>query len=501
MSSAKPGVAIIGSGIAGIASAIRLAVQGFAVTVFEKNNYPGGKLTSLSKDGFHFDAGPSLFIQPSNIEELFQLANEPLEPYFKYKPLPVACKYFYEDGTIINAYADKIKFGQELQQKTGEQPVAIKTYLEASEKIYRHIGSIFLNYSLHRFDSIKKANILNALTHIRAKYLFQTLDQVNAGSFSNAHTVQLFNRYATYSGSNPYKAPGMLSLIPHLEYNEGVFYPEGGMISITNALYQLALKKGVKFYFNTAVDSIIYDKGKVKAVKTAKRETEAGIIISNMDVYYTYKKLLGDDKTASKLLKQERSSSALIFYWGINREFSNLDLHNIFFSSNYKEEFEYLFTLKKIYADPTIYINITAKCEAGIHAPPGKENWFVMINVPANDGQDWNVLKQQARALIISKLNRMLQTDLGDFIEVEESLDPVSIDDKTSSYMGALYGTSSNSKNAAFLRHPNFSRTIKGLYFAGGSVHPGGGIPLCLKSAKIVSEIIETDQKKWKAHQ
>ena len=143
----------------------------------------------------------------------------------------------------------------------------------------------------------------------------------------------------------------------------------------------------------------------------------------------------------------------------------------------------------------TVYINITSKCEPGLQAPLGKENWFVMVNAPANVGQDWMEYKDLSRKLIIDKLNKVLKTNMEEFIEAEEVLTPETIESKTASYMGSLYGTSSNGKMAAFLRHPNFTNDLKGLYFVGGSVHPGGGIPLCLQSAKIMSEIVRKDYK------
>jgi len=487
---------IIGAGIAGLATAVRLSVQGFEVDVFEKNACPGGKLNSININGFQFDAGPSLFLQPSNIEELFSIANEKLGDYFQYQSVPVACVYFYEDGTCITAYTNKTALVKELEQKLGEAPESIKHYLENAEKLYKNVGSIFLNHSLHKPSTLLHAPWRKALASVKAKHLFNTLHQVNRSSFANEKTVQLFNRYATYNGSNPYKAPGMLSLIPHLEYNEGVFYPAGGMISITNAIYQLALKKGVKFHFNTPVKEISVVDQKVSGVIAGVNNVNADIVVSNMDVYFTYKHLLNNKKKAAKLLKQERSSSALIFYWGIKKTFPELDLHNIFFTADYEAEFDHLFNKQTLYYDPTVYINITAKYEPGIHAPEGKENWFVMINAPSNNGQDWDELKLLARNFIIAKLNRLLKTDIENLVEAEAVLDPVAIENNTSSYMGALYGTSSNSRNAAFLRHPNFSKEIKGLYFAGGSVHPGGGIPLCLKSAGIVSDIIASDKKK-----
>ncbi len=488
---------IIGAGIAGLASAIRLAVQGFEVEVFEKNDYPGGKLSHFSIDDFQFDAGPSLFTQPQNIEALFTLADEPIEEYFEYQQVPLVCKYFFEDGTIVNAYADKQKFAKELHEQIGEDENKLIDYLQQSEKLYQNVGTIFLNHSLHKRKTLRKANITKAIASVSLRHLFTSMNDVNQKHFTKNKTVQLFNRYATYNGSNPYQAPGMLTLIPSLEYNQGTFYPKGGMIAITKALYRLALKKGVQFHFNKPVQHIIHHEKKVAGVVAANQNHYADIVVSNMDVYFTYKYLLNDEIKSKKVLKQERSSSALIFYWGIDKIFDELQLHNIFFTEDYKKEFDHLFVSKKLYQDPTVYINITSKYEPGIQAPIGKENWFVMINVPANIGQQWESFKQQARKNIITKLNRILKTDIESLIICEEILDPVLIESKTSSYMGSLYGTSSNSTLAAFLRHPNFTNAIRGLYFVGGSVHPGGGIPLCLQSAKIMSELVTDDVKKY----
>lgn len=498
--STHPKAIIIGAGIAGLASAIRLAIQQFDVTVFEKNNYPGGKLTHFALNGYQFDAGPSLFTQPENIVELFELAGEPVSAYFAFEKVPVSCKYFYENGTVINASADATAFAKEMSLKTGESPEKVLSYLKQSEKIYDNIGKVFLNHSLHKRKSILKAPLAKAIKATRLRFMLGSLNALNNNHFSRPESVQLFNRFATYNGSNPYKAPGMLSLIPHLELNQGTFYPKKGMKSITEALYQLAVKKGVKFYFESPVQRIINDGGQAKGVVANGINHPADVVVSNMDVYFTYKHLLNDENAAKKLLRQERSSSAVIFYWGIKKEFPELELHNIFFSRDYKEEFRHLFELKNISDDPTVYINITSKMESG-QAPEGKENWFVMVNAPANSKQDWEMLKKQCRQAVIQKLNRILNIDIESCIEVEETLDPVKIERQTSSFMGALYGASSNSRFAAFLRHPNFSPAVRGLYFAGGTVHPGGGIPLCLKSAKLVSELIEADSKEPVNHQ
>ena len=169
-------------------------------------------------------------------------------------------------------------------------------------------------------------------------------------------------------------------------------------------------------------------------------------------------------------------------------------MHNIFFSEDYKTEFDAIFNEKTVDKDPTVYINISSK-EETTDAPEGHENWFTMINVPSNTGQDWERIIEEARDNIILKLSRILKEDISKLIAFESILDPRTIESNTQSYQGALYGASSNNKFAAFLRHPNFKRTINNLYFCGGSVHPGGGIPLCLLSGKIVSDLIESNNQ------
>lgn len=490
---------VIGSGVAGLAAAVRLAVQGFSVSVYEKNASPGGKLSAFEKDGFKFDSGPSLFTQPQNIEALFELANEPIQDYFTYNKIDIACKYFYENGTQIIAYTNANLFAEELEKTVGENANTVKNYLATSEKMYDNIGTIFLNHSLHKKRTWLHVRILKAFKTVKFTYLFKSLGNYNK-LFKAKETQQIFNRFATYNGSNPFKAPSMLSLIPHLEQNQGTFYPVGGMINITNALYKLALKKGVQFSFNANVQSIICPANTAQGIVVNNNNIFADIIVSNSDVYYTYKNLLNNQSKAQHVLKQERSSSAFVFYWGINKNFKELGLHNILFAENYEKEFETIFKTKTLHNDPTIYINITSKEDTG-QAPTNSENWFVMINVPADTNYDAAKLKVLAKKNIVEKLNRILQTNIEEHIIFEDILHPQTIESNTSSYLGSLYGTSSNSILAAFFRHKNFFSGIKNLYCCGGSVHPGGGIPLCLKSAKIVSDLVQSDFKnKRKVH-
>ena len=475
---------IIGAGLAGIATAIRLAVKGYKVEVFESNDYPGGKLAEIKQSGFRFDAGPSLFTMPQYVDELFELAGKDTLQFFRYQKLNTICKYFYEDGSSITAYADEEKFINEVSETD-----ALRKYFKNSSRIYKLTNHVFLEQSLHRLKTYLNWNAIKTLFNLSQIDAFRTMHHANAGFFKDDRLVQYADRYATYNGSNPYQAPATLNVIPHLEQHFGAYFPEKGMYNIVESLVRLTESLGVKFHYKSFVERIILKDKQAVGIKVNEKSVEADIVVSNMDVWFTYHKLLADHPNLypEKILNQERSSSALIFYWGIKKQFPELDLHNIFFSADYKAEFDHIWQKQTIYDDPTVYINISSKQKPD-DAPTGCENWFVMINVPSNTGQDWDKLINETRANIQAKLSRILKTDIAELIISESILDPRLIEGKTSSYQGSIYGTSSNSRFAAFLRHANRSSQIKNLYFCGGSVHPGGGIPLCLLSAKIVSE-------------
>ncbi len=481
---------IIGAGIGGIATSIRLAVQGFNVSVYEANSYPGGKLTSFEEKGYRFDMGPSLFTMPQFVEELFLLAQKPIKDYFSYTQKDVVANYFYEDGTTFTAYANQKKFIDSATKTFNVKSEELEKYFEESKKKYDLTASIFLEKSLHKAATYFSKETLKALVFSSQLGINTSLSAYNSKSFTDERLVQFFNRFATYNGSSPYKTPGIMSMIPHLEQYYGTYYPKGGMQSITSSLTKLAEDLGVKFHYNSLVDQVIVEQNKIKAIRVKGERIEADIVVSNSDIVPTYRKLLKTQKAPEKILKQPRSSSALIFYWGIKGTFPELDLHNLFFSADYKGEFEQIFEHNTIGDDPTVYVNISSK-EEKEDAPDGCENWFTMINVPSNTNQNWDELIEKARKSILKKLSRLLNIDIEPLIEFEQILEPRTIESRTQSYQGALYGASSNNKFAAFLRHPNFKSNIKGLYFCGGSVHPGGGIPLCLLSGKIVADLIE----------
>ena len=486
-----PKAVVIGSGIAGLACALRLGKMGFDVNVFEANAYPGGKIHNLTLDGYRFDTGPSLFTMPHLVDELFELYGEDPKDHFDYIQKDKICNYFWEDGTRFSAYADRSVFIESALKTFDVTAKELEKYLEKSKMKYDLTAPVFLEKSLHKSQTYLSLETIKSFFLAHNLDITKSLHETNTKSFKDRKLVQFFDRYATYNGSSPYKTPGIMSMIPHLEMHYGTYLPKGGMRAITDSLYRFAVSQGINFHFEESVEKILHDQKNVNGIRTCHGEYPADLVISNADVFTSYKNMLQDLTPPNKLLHRERSSSALIFYWGIKKSFPELDLHNVIFGGNYEHEFRQIFEHKTIGEDPTVYINITSK-EEYQDAPKDCENWFVMVNAPGNFDQDWDTLITQTRKNIQHKINTVLNTDIARHIEVESILDPKTIESGTKSHRGALYGASSNSRFAAFLRHPNFASKVRGLYFCGGSVHPGGGIPLCLLSAKIVSELVET---------
>jgi phytoene desaturase len=484
-------VAIIGAGTGGMASAIRLAKLGYEVSVFEANDFVGGKVNEKWIGSYRFDMGPSVFTEPVLIDELVSMCSK--DPsFFSYRQLEESCRYFFSDGQQVIVPSGTKQTAQIFESAFGESRQGTERFLKRLSRNYQALYPVFIAASLHRRNQWMNKGIWKAIARIPFYGMATSMSVVNRRTFRNPKSAQLFNRIATYNGSSPYRTPGLLNIISHLEFNEGPAMPIGGMVSISKTLHQLCLELGVTFYLGERVDEIKHSENRVIGIRSTKQDFPCELVVSNMDVHFTYERLLKGLHYPAKILNQEKSSSAIVFYWGMKASFDQLGVHNILFAEDYKAEFEAIFTTKTRYADPTIYVHITSKVEKG-DAPEGSENWFVMVNAPINVGQDWDAFVAETRKSCIAKLSKALGQDIESFIEEESHNEPRKIESVYFGKQGSIYGNSSNSAFSAFYRHPNFSKTLKGLYFAGVTVHPGGGIPLALNSAKIVERCVRED--------
>jgi phytoene desaturase len=277
-----------------------MSVKGFDVEVFEANAYPGGKLSEFNLNGYRFDAGPSLFTMPQYVDELFEIAGKTPSNHFKYQKLDEVCRYFWDDGTQLVASSDVNLFAAEIEQNTKSTQQEIKDFLAKSEKIYNITHQVFLEKSLHKISTFLNTQTFKSFLRIFEIDAFRTMSKANESFFSDEKMIQYANRFATYNGSNPYQAPATLNVIPHLEQHFGAYFPEKGMVDITNSLVGLAKELGVKFHFNALVDEILVKNKKVIGVKVNHQIHRCEHVISNMDVYFTYKKLLKDEAQPQK---------------------------------------------------------------------------------------------------------------------------------------------------------------------------------------------------------
>ncbi len=483
-------VAIIGGGLGGLTAAIRLAHQGFQVQLFEKNESLGGKMNQWIADGFRFDTGPSLLTMPFVIDELFDSIGENRSDYLEFVPIDPICRYFWEDGSTLDAKVDVPKMIDEIKKFSADDANRYEDFFVYTKRIYDITAHVFLFKPMHEIKRLVNWQTFIKLFQAPQIDPFRTVHQSVSRYFKHPKLVQLFDRYATYNGSNPYQAPATLNIIPYVEYGLGCYYINGGMYQLVNSLKRLAGKFGLKIHTATTVEKILHERNRVQGIQINGEKISADFVISNADVVVAFNELIdGFPNKQEKLNRLEPSLSAVVFLWGIENQHPKLAQHNIIFTADYELEFKQIFEQKQVPDDPTIYIAITSKLDPD-HAPASGENWSVLINVPyLNENLNWETEIIRLKKVILEKLNK-IGIDILEKIKFEKIITPQDFYDQYRSNRGSIYGISSNDRMTAFRRPANRSREIKGLYFAGGSTHPGGGVPLAMLSGKMCAELV-----------
>jgi phytoene desaturase len=486
-------VAVIGGGLGSLSGAIHLARMGFGVQLFEQNDRLGGKVNELVMDGYRFDTGPTLLTMDFVIDDLFRLAGFERSEFLEFVPVDPICRYFFPDGSIMDASADMDRMTAAVESLSSGQGDAYGKFLEYCKQIYDFTADIFLFTPIHEIRKMLGRGDLSTLLNLRKMDPFRTMHQGICRFFSDRRLIQLFDRYATYTGSNPYKAPATLNIISYVEHGLGGYYIKGGMYRLVEALEKVADRLGVEINTSAKVEKILWESGKVKGIGVKGEKISTDYVLCGTDVVIAYNSLIdGLNRRRGKLNQLEPSLSGMVFLWGVKKIHPDLAQHNIVFSSDYEREFEQIFGELRAPDDPTAYISISSKTDPE-HAPSNSENWFVLLNMPHLPDKDhiidWVTQTERMRETVFSKL-RKIGIDISRHIETEMIYTPEDLLSLYSSNRGSIYGISSNSKTTAFKRHANRSRDIEGLYFAGGSVHPGGGIPLTILSGKMAAELI-----------
>jgi len=490
-------VVIVGGGLGGLAAGMVLSHNGFKVTILEKNNTLGGKLQEIhSTNGYNFDVGPTLITLPFVFENLFKQVGRSLDDYLKLIPLEVSCQYHFRDHSTFNAYTDPQKFKKEFKHVFSDKPEAWELYYGYIKRIYEATKDNFIFNPL-TLGALFKQNPLNFF-HIDA---FSKVHAANERYFHDPRVQQFLNRFPTYVGSSPYIAPATLNVIPYVELAFGSYTIKGGLYRLVDAFKTVCEEEGCHIHLNQEVQQILVENKKVNGVKLKSGETiPCDAVVSNSDAAHTYLNLLNCDEHTyikpGKIKKWEPSCSGFILCLGINKQHCELEHHNIFFSENYKQEFNEIFKKTTPASQPTIYVSISSKTNPK-DAPKSCENWFVLVNAPhTTDKVDWEKIKYAYRDQILAELEHFGFYNLKDHIKFEYILTPKDLQTRYHAFHGAIYGTSSNKRTSAFLRPKNRSPYVKGLYLATGSAHPGGGTPMVTLSGTFAANLLMQDMKK-----
>jgi len=469
---------VIGGGVGGLAAAIHLARAGVRTRLYERGERVGGKLREVAVGGRTFLAGPSVFTMKWVFDELFAGR---LADYLTLDPVDPFCRHFFADGSQLDLHTDEERSRSAIERFAGARDArGYLVFRKQAAKIFDIVRGPFMERPIPPLYEFLSPRALLQMTQIDG---LRTLQRAVEEHFSDPRLRQLFGRYATYNGSSPYHAPATLAVIAHVENAYGIFQPKGGIVRLAQALETLARELGVEIETGVDIDQILVENDRAVGVRRRSGGVErAHAIVANCDVAHVFEHLLpptrATRKAADKYADEELSLSAYLLLAVAKPAPLDLLHHNVFFSRDYRREFDELIVQRRPPEDPTVYLCVE------------DERHFFLTNAPPLDGRgariDWSVEGPPCRERILRTLARHGWTlD----VEAEQSIDPREHADRFPSSRGALYGLASNSRSAAFKRPPNQVPAVAGLYLAGGTVHPGAGLPMVCLSARIATQL------------
>jgi phytoene desaturase len=480
----KRRVGVIGAGLGGLAAAVQLAHAGCAVTVFEKNERPGGKLNLVEDAGFTWDTGPSRLTMPQALEDLWQSVGRRLEDDLTLIPLHPAVRYRWRDGTVIDEDAE-----------FWNRPQAAH-YLAHAAKVQEFIGESFLKNPVAQWWRMPGFRHVSKLRHLPKVLTCKTMDGIARKHLADPHLVQIFNRYAACIGSSPYLAPGYCSLIPYLHAKQGSWYVKGGLHRIVLALEKLAREFGVEIRLNSEITGLHTQPGRYQLAIEGVWEKFDGVIC-NMDALHAYEHLLprtaGEQFRRKHLGRDPLSSSAFLLFLGVKKKYDGLAHHNVFFPDDARREFHQLFTERQAAENPAISLTVSSRTDSTL-APEGCDNWLVNVSAPALQSRSsWKNMGEHYGDRIILELEQIGFPGLRNEIATRHCFTPSNFRSRYRAYAGSLCGFATHGRLSPWVRPRPQLEHWKGFSFAGSSVHYGGGIPVVLASAGIAAQQLLRD--------
>lgn len=484
-------VIVIGGGLGGISAAIRMAQHGFKVQLFEQNNYIGGKLNRLEHKGFGFDLGPSILTMPYIFERLFKNSHKNMSDYVAIERLSLQWRSFFPDGEKIDLYDNSEETMLYNNQFTDKDKQELAQFYMYAERIHRFTERGYFNLGLDGLTEILKYH--GPFSALKGFDYFSTMQQAINRYITRPHLRDMIGYFIKYVGSSSYDAPAVLSMLFHMQQEQGLWYVKGGMHHLAQALEKLALEEGVSIHTGVSVDNIKTYHNQVTGIRLNTGEIKyADYIISNMEVIPTYRDLLHfSQQKINKLEKRfEPASSGYVLHLGVNRNYPQLAHHNFFFSNDSKRNYEEVFHQKILPQDPTIYLVNSNKTDKK-QAPKGYENIKILPHIPYIQDKPFKQEEYDAfKERILTKLESMGLSDLKSHIVYEDVWTPEDIRHNYRSNRGAIYGVVADKKKNKGFKFPKKSEYFENLFFVGGSVNPGGGMPMVALSGQQVADKI-----------
>ena len=480
---------VIGAGIGGIATAAKLAQQGYQVTVLEKNQTPGGRCGRMEIEGHRFDTGPTLFLMPDLYRTAFANLGERLEDHIKLRRVDPTYQIHFADGLDLTLTNDLQAMQSQLD---AIEPGSYRQYLRYLQEGYFHYKASLDTVVTRDFRRpLDFFNPQNLILMLRLKAL--TRHYKNIGRYFKDERLKFaFIFQNLYMGVHPYQAPALFSLLQHTEFSDGVWFPVGGMYSIIEAFVKIAENNGVRFHYNTVVERIlIEDQRAVGVLLKDGRQVKADVVIANADLPYVYRELLPDND-GQRLSQKKHGCSALVFHWGLDRQYPQLSAHNLFMAEDIRAGFDLIFGQLSLSDEPSFYVHAPVRIDPSL-APEGHDTLTVAIPVPHLDEenpQNWDALKAQSRRYIMKRFRDVGISDLETHIKFEICHSPVDWQRRYNLTKGSAHGLSHEIFQMGYLRPKNQHAHYRNLYFVGASTHPGTGLPSVLVSAQHVSDRI-----------
>ncbi len=485
-----PSVIVIGAGIGGIAAAAHLARQGVRVTVLEKNARPGGRCDRFSRDGHHFDTGPTLLVMPLLFEAEFMALGASLREMLDLQRVDPTYHLAFDDGSELALTSDLNAMREQLESI---QPGSYHGFLRYIEEGHRHYHLAIERLALRDFRRAADFFTLGNLPLLfQVKPLVRHYRHMSA-YFDDPRLKAAFTFQDVYMGLSPFEAPATFSMMPYTELAHGVWYPRGGMYRVVEALMDIASRAGVEFVFNAAVERIDVNGTSARGVVLADgQHLEAEAVLANADLPYVYRELLPQDGQADPFGHKRFSCSAISFFWGVDRRYDQLKPHTLFLADDYRENFKSIIQDLTLSENPSLYLHAPARLDPAM-APAGEDTLIAIVPVghlSENEDQDWRAIRDRARQEVFRRLAALGITDLPEHLKFEVTYTPLSWRRRYNLTKGSTHGLCHNLTQLGYFRPSNRHPRYHNVYFVGASTRPGTGIPTALVSARLAKDRI-----------